>query len=434
MKPKRKNTVSAAIIGAIAVLLILVAGTVWMAEAARRDTNEAVRSVSLLYLDELAGRREQVVASNLQESINTVNIAVRQLTDEDLSDDAHRQAFQRRMKELYHLDRFAFIGREGTIYTSGGRLTSTESELSAYRAITEPEIFVTGLGTPEKKVVIAVPIAPRSFLDDKLVVCFMQIDMEQMLDGVSMRASENSTTFCNIYTKDGISLTNAVLGGLAEEDNLLDALRDAQFVPGDSFEEVARDFEEGNRNVVSFRYNGIQETLSYVPVEGTNWLLTYLIRESVISEEISSISNGIILRSVAQSLLTVLALVAMFAYIMFQSRKNAMLRAAQEAADTEHRIKQEEMEQRLALQEKLLEQKAQGEQQSQMITALSSDYRSVYYLELDKDAGICYQSRTDLHGFRSGERFPYLASVTAYCNQYVLEPFRDEFLRFKWHR
>jgi len=39
----------------------------WMGAHARQDTEEAVRSVSLLYLDELAGRREQVVEDNLQE-------------------------------------------------------------------------------------------------------------------------------------------------------------------------------------------------------------------------------------------------------------------------------------------------------------------------------------------------------------------------------
>ena len=52
-------------------------------------------------------------------------------------------------------------------------------------------------------------------------------------------------------------------------------------------------------------YEGIRETLSYVPVNGTDWFLTYLIRESVISDSISAISEGIIRRSIIQSLLTV---------------------------------------------------------------------------------------------------------------------------------
>lgn len=66
MESRKKNTASAVILGGLALLLIVVVGTFWMGDAARRDTDKAVRAVSLLYLDELAGRREQVVSSNLQ--------------------------------------------------------------------------------------------------------------------------------------------------------------------------------------------------------------------------------------------------------------------------------------------------------------------------------------------------------------------------------
>ncbi len=68
MKYERKNaTTPIVLIGSLILAIILVAGTVWMGAYARRDTEEAVRSVSLLYLDELAGRREQVVENNLRE-------------------------------------------------------------------------------------------------------------------------------------------------------------------------------------------------------------------------------------------------------------------------------------------------------------------------------------------------------------------------------
>ena len=63
-----------------------------MGSRARRDTEEAVRSVSLLYLDELAGRREQVVEDNLREKIQTIRVAIDLMTDEDTSDKAHLEA------------------------------------------------------------------------------------------------------------------------------------------------------------------------------------------------------------------------------------------------------------------------------------------------------------------------------------------------------
>ena len=73
---------------------------------------------------------------------------------------------------------------------------------------------------------------------------------------------------------------------------------------------------------------------------------------------------------------------------------------------------------------------AEQEQQEKMLSSLASDYRSVYYLELDRNIGICYQARTDLDGLSAGEEFDFLEAVTTYCNQYVLEPYREEFLGF----
>ena len=53
-----------------------------MGSNARNDTESAVRSVSLLYLDELAGRREQVVSANMQEKINVIHTALDLMTGE----------------------------------------------------------------------------------------------------------------------------------------------------------------------------------------------------------------------------------------------------------------------------------------------------------------------------------------------------------------
>ena len=102
-----------------------------------------------------------------------------------------------------------------------------------------------------------------------------------------------------------------------------------------------------------------------------------------------------------------------------------------QAAEAESRARQRELEERLELQEQLLEQERHGHQQRELITALASDYWSVYYLELDDDHGICFQQHADVEdGLRLGQHFPYLETVTAYANTNVAEQYRDEFLRF----
>ncbi len=234
---------------------------------------DAVRSVSLLYLDELAGRREQVIENNLKDTINVINIAVGLISAEDLSDLDHMRAYQRNIKQLFHLERFAFVDLDGMVYTADEGIQNDIDEYAFDpRQISSPVVFIKNVNTLDKKVVIAVPIRNKKiFISGKhLVVCLMEIDMEVMLNGISMKSQSTGSTFCNIYTSDGIALSNTILGGLAVEDNLLEALQHAQYEPGYSFEGVFRDFNQGRSGVVSFTYNGIQETLSYVPVKGTN--------------------------------------------------------------------------------------------------------------------------------------------------------------------
>lgn len=120
----------------------------------------------------------------------------------------------------------------------------------------------------------------------------MEMSMEQMLHGVSMESSEDDATFCNLYTSDGYPLSNAVLGGFAVEANLFDALEHAEFDPGYSREKIISDFESAKEGEASFVYGDRSETLTYVPVAGTDWLLTYLVRESLISDMISDITSG----------------------------------------------------------------------------------------------------------------------------------------------
>ena len=434
MESKKRNlTTPIAIVGGALVLIILVLGTVWMGQSARHDTEQAARSVSLLYLDELAGRREQVVEDNLKNNINVINVAVTMIDENDLSDLDHLHSYQRNMKQLFNLDRFAFIDENNLMYTANEGILSDASQFAFdYQALSEPGITIRNVNDPDKKVDIAVPIRDLnlSLNGNKLIACAMEIDMDVMLQGVSMASQSTDATFCNMYTSDGIALSSTVLGGLAAEDNLLDALAHAEFDSGYSYDQLLRDFAEGNRGIATYTYDGVTETLSYTPIEGTNWFLTYLIRDDVISERIGSVSEGIIQRSLAQSILTVIVLAAMFLFIASQMRKNARLALERETAETENRIKRQEMEEKIALQDQLLAQKTEQEQQSKMITALSSDYRSVYYLELDRNRGICYQARKDLPGFEAGEEFDYLEAVTEYCNHYILEQYREEFLNF----
>ena len=97
----------------------------------------------------------------------------------------------------------------------------------------------------------------------------------------------------------------------------------------------------------------------------------------------------------------------------------------------EAQARQREMEARLALQEKLLEEERQRLEQDRLITALASDYRGVYYVVLDTDEGVCYQENTEAEGgLKAGEHYSFQSNIAAYARDCVTEQYRDEFMEF----
>ena len=422
----RKKLMAAVIFGSIVVALILILGTIWTGKSASSDTEQAVRNVSLLYLEELAGRREQVIASTLNDYIKDMDVAIGLLTPGDLSSTESLQAYQLHMKQLYGLEKFAFVDENGLIYTSRGTRTDIDQYAFDYESLSGAEVSLKNADSDNTKVVIAVPTDRLPFEGHYLLVCFMEIDMEQMLENISLQSGTNNTTFCNIYTSDGYSLSNTVLGGLASEDNLLAAMENADYEGDYSIEKLREDFNKGNTGVVSFTYNNIRETMYYVPVHRTDWMLTYLIRESIISEQIDAISQGIVSRSMGLAFLITLVLAGVFVVIAVQTRKAAKLEIEQETAET----MQQELEERIALQDELLEQEKKRAQLDSMITALASDYRSVYYVNLDGDYAICYRNENSDDDISQNDRFKFSNVFVRYAKDHVAEAYREQFLEF----
>ena len=420
----------ATIVGPI-IAIILVLGTIFTGRHASGDTEMAVRNVTLLFMDELANRREQVVASKLSSYINDLDVAVGLLGKEDLASIASLQNYQLRMKQLYGLEKFAFVDTTGLIYTSRGTRTDIDLYNFDFKTLAKPEISLKKNGGEKKTIIVAMPVDRLSFNGQILVVCFMEIDMNRMLEGISLESDRQGITFCNIYSKDGNSLTNLVLGGLASGDNLLTAMENAVFEKGFSMEKMRSDFAKHEAGVVSFEYNGIRETMYYVPIHSTDWMLTYLIRETVISGQIGSISEGILERSFLLSGIIAFVLLGVFLFLFMQTRRAAQLKLEKEVADAESRIKQEELEEQLALQQKLVEEERKRNEQGNMITALASDYRSVYYLNLDSGKAICYRKDNTVPApFKEGDEIAYLETFATYAEKFVDPEYREKFLDF----
>ena len=100
-------------------------------------------------------------------------------------------------------------------------------------------------------------------------------------------------------------------------------------------------------------------------------------------------------------------------------------------AETEGRVKRQELQRRRDLQEQLLEEERHRQEQEKMITALASDYRCVYHVDLDRDDAVCYRADpNDMEQTAEGVHFPFRERFIWYAEHSVTEDYREGFLRF----
>ncbi|MBR3242378.1 MAG: hypothetical protein IKF90_06725, partial [Parasporobacterium sp.] len=70
-------------------------------------------------------------------------------------------------------------------------------------------------------------------------------------------------------------------------------------------------------------------------------------------------------------------------------------------------------------------------QANSMITAMASDYRAVYYINLDENDGICFrQDPNDSLMTKEGEHLNYLERFSSYAENNIDESYREGFLNF----
>ncbi len=80
--------------------------------------------------------------------------------------------------------------------------------------------------------------------------------------------------------------------------------------------------------------------------------------------------------------------------------------------------RQQVLEERLKLQEQLIREQRRREEQDRMITALASDYRSVYHVDLDSDDAVCFRSDPEAHDQHpEGVHFPYYENFASYAKK-----------------
>ena len=419
------RTISVAIVGGAIIAVLLILSTLWINWIGQQATDEMVHSVSKVYLRELTDRREQGIASRINDNIANIKTALKILSPADLANVENLSAYLGKMRTLYGVDQFALVDANGQIFTPEG-VSSADEYFFVHEMIAEPKVFTQG-----KQVTIAVPVNNLTFQNVPIKICFVQSEVEDLLKEMLLQTTTSELTLFDLYTKDGESLTDAapIVGGT----NILETLNGATFDAGNSKEQVAFDFENSRRGMSTFTFDGVKLLIFYCPVENTGWMLSYLIRENKIEEEISAVNAKITRYNLIQMILTGIAMILVFGLIISQSRKNSRLVHEQKLAEAENRIKRDEMEEKFRLQTKLLSEERRRRRQSEMIQALTADYRLVYHLNLDSDEAVCYRVAPEVSeklNRHDSDVVRFAAAIKNYAKNYVAPVDRENFLEF----
>ena len=83
------------------------------------------------------------------------------------------------------------------------------------------------------------------------------------------------------------------------------------------------------------------------------------------------------------------------------------------------------------MEEELLREQRHREEQDKMITAMASDYRAVYHVDLDRDDGVCYRAdQNDPYQTPEGVHFCFSERFQYYAENFVDDKYREGFLKF----
>ncbi|MBR0261296.1 MAG: response regulator [Selenomonadaceae bacterium] len=428
-----KRTISTALIGGVIIAVLLILSTIWINHLGRSGTNDAVQSVSEMYLRELTARREQGISSRINDSVNQMKTALKLLSPNDLQSVETLSSFLGRARTIYGVKQFALVDANGQIFTPEGIAQNRDQYFFIGERIAETKIFTYDLSAKNKSVAVVVPVENLTFQGVPIKSCFVQADIQTLLEEILLQTTTSGITFFNLYYENGESLTDSVLGNLDSGTNIINTLDGATFDAGYSKEQVKFDFENSRVGMAIFTFQGDKFMLYYRPVQNTEWILSYLIRENKIGDAIAAVNSDLRNGTIIQILFTIVAMVILFRFIISQARKNTELLHQKNISETENRVKREEMEEKFRLQTKLLSEERRRRRQSEMIQALTADYRLVYHLNLDSDEAVCYRVAPEITALlkrKQSDVVKFQAAMQNYVREYVAPNDREELLNF----
>ena len=310
-----------AVIGGFIIAFLLIVGTSWNVESAQKQTQFVADKVSDFYIEELANRRVAIISDALKQNFQYINNALDSITEDDLSSIQNLRDYLGRIRRLYGVEKFSFVDEDIQVYTAH----ATSSGKSRYpfleKGLSEPLVTTVLNYGGEKLLFIAVPVSGIEFNHKNIIACFAQVQIDQLVRSMTFRA-DNMETYFNLYLKNGESLTTVPFGGVEPGRNILSVIQEND-ASKKNFYKITEDFQNGQSGRIHVPYRRQNAHLYYAPVEKTGWMLSILVYDNVITNQIRLNNREIIARNHLQILVTVLSVVVLFIMLISTIRRNS---------------------------------------------------------------------------------------------------------------
>lgn len=324
-----KTFILTAVAGGIILMATVVVNTVMSTRQTTSATNEAVSEVSSFYLEAMADRRAKTITNLINNNFDHMEKAVAYINGEGIGSEEELRETIGNVKSLLSMDRFALVDNDKivhtryTTYTGGSRHAFLSDEKMDKRSVSTVSIYGSS-----KQLCLAAPTPDLKIAGKQYRASFVQIDVREIVDLLAF--DDEGRTYFGVYSKNGENISGTELGPYISMNNLFDAVKGV--IPENTWNENRDNFLNTVQGSISFTADGTEETLCYVPIEETDWMMVVLIRESVIHDRIRSISERSLSMSKRQILFTLIYSVVFFSglLLMLKILSNKDLEAEKE--------------------------------------------------------------------------------------------------------
>lgn len=283
-----KKFILTAVIGGLLVMAIVIGTTLWASKETAAETDEAVAAVSHFYLQAMADRRARIITNLINNNFEHMEKLLPIIAEENIDSQETLRAVIGKIKTLLSLKRFALVDEDNVVYTQYTTYTggSRHAFLTADK-LNKRDISTVYLYGSAKQLCLAIPTEGLVLFGKPFKACFVQIDIEEIASLLAF--DDPGRTYFGLYDRNGVNLSNTNLGSIVSGQNILEAMRD--ILSKSEWEQLCSDFDDEAHGGLTFAFNGAEETLFYVPIPDTGWMMVILIRESIINDQIRGISE-----------------------------------------------------------------------------------------------------------------------------------------------